>query len=295
MLQHPHRRLYHIRRMIGIESVRKEHHTRSVGRIRGLQIHLECGGACKRGQRTLSADAHEPFAGLPKPRLPGRPVYERRQHRATDSAGHAGLMGKQSRAPRHVVALPVRLQPLGFDLRHIHVRGALGFARLALDTQIHHLVHPIAGQRIVGQVAGQRRAQRIGAPSGGVLFLARGHEARAHGAGIAFAARAVAIAFFQQMRKTALSLKAKRRVELVCGIIRAVAQVVSKLGGIDHLARIQQSFGVEERFDFLVDCVQVVAQHLAVEGAAHNSIAVLRGGDTAVAFHQIKRAAGNGI
>ena len=49
------------------------------------------------------------------------------------------------------VPLVIGVQELVLYLGHVHLRGALRLASLALQAQVQHLVHPIAGELILGK------------------------------------------------------------------------------------------------------------------------------------------------
>ena len=74
------------------------------------------------------------------------------------------------------------------NLGHVHRRGAFGFAGLAGDAEIHHLVHASAGPLGGWQMPRKHRAQGVGSASGAVLLFVGDHEAGTHGAARGLAA-----------------------------------------------------------------------------------------------------------
>ena len=102
-------------------------------------------------------------------------------------------------------------EKLVLELGHIHARRALGLAGFALQAEVHHAVDGLAVQAI-GQRAGERGAQGIGAAASGVLLVQGRHVRRAHGADQLFAAVAHPRAHFNGFLKAARLAKAEKRL-----------------------------------------------------------------------------------
>ena len=71
-------------------------------------------------------------------------------------------------------------EELRLHRRHVDAQRALALARLALEAEVEDLVQPLVAQRGARVGLGERLDERVGAPAGGVLLLARGHVGRAH-------------------------------------------------------------------------------------------------------------------
>ena len=99
---------------------------------------------------------------------------------ADPNAAQGGYVGEDALAHGVAVPLVVGVQELVLYLCHIHLGGALRLARLALQAQVQHLVHPIAGELILGEQAGDGRPEGVGAAPGGVLLLTGSHVRGTH-------------------------------------------------------------------------------------------------------------------
>ena len=118
-------------------------------------------------------------------------------------------MPEQAVAQRQAVDRVVVVQELVLHLGHVHVGRALRLAALALQAEVHHLVEALAREVGRGHLARQHRAQRVGAPAGGVLLVAGGHVRGAHRALELLAADPDAVAHLDRGREAAL----RREVE----------------------------------------------------------------------------------
>ena len=97
---------------------------------------------------------------------------------------------EQPRAQRHAVLVLVVGEELGLQRRHVDAQRALALARLALEAEVEDLVQALVAHRGLRVRRGQRLDERVGAPAGGVLLLARGHVGGAHHARAGLAAGA---------------------------------------------------------------------------------------------------------
>ncbi len=92
--------------------------------------------------RYPESDLQKPASGRETPQQIGR-----------SSQGSQGLssgadVGKEAAPERDAALGLIHVQELSLDAGHINARRALGFAALALKTQIQHRVHLPAGQRV---------------------------------------------------------------------------------------------------------------------------------------------------
>ena len=70
----------------------------------------------------------------------------------------------------------VLVQELRLHLGHVHLRRALVLAALALETQIEHVIQPLTGELVQGQVALQDRRQAPSPGPGREKLVAAGFE-----------------------------------------------------------------------------------------------------------------------
>jgi hypothetical protein len=105
-------------------------------------------------------------------------------------------MGVLMPQERRAVGVEVVDEKLGLDFRHVHGGGALGFARLAAQAEVHDLIHLMRKELVGGDAPGEDVAQRVGAGAGGLALVLRSHEAGAHRADVQLAADAGAVAHF---------------------------------------------------------------------------------------------------
>ncbi len=110
------------------------------------------GPAGEGGERSFPADA-ERFFHQPARRVEARyEIDERRKETAVHPA-HGRDMAEETGPQRRAVRIVVLREEFELDLRHVDRRRALGLARLALDAQVHDLVHAPAGQLFVRKLA----------------------------------------------------------------------------------------------------------------------------------------------
>src|SRR5690606_8503343 len=124
----------------------------------------------------------------------------------------------------HAVLVVVVLQPLVLELGHVDLAGALGLARLALEAEVEDLVDGAAGEA-AGQPARDRLPEYVRAAAGGVVLVARGHVAGAHGADAGLAAGADAGARLDRAEEALLAREVEDGGHLRLGVAGAVAQV----------------------------------------------------------------------
>src|SRR5262249_37702829 len=136
----------------------------------------ECVGerAEREGRQTpASIDAEERFAD-PARGCAARDRVRHRWHAAPDIQELADVADRAD-AERRAVLLPARGEKLALEAADVDADGALRLAGPALEAEIEHVVHRVAAEARVGQPAGHREPQRVGAPARRVLFLERGH------------------------------------------------------------------------------------------------------------------------
>ena len=184
-------------------------------------------------------------------------------------------MAERPRAQRHTVAIPIPGEELALVARHVDADRAFGLAGAALEAQIEHLVHAAVGQLGVAQHAVHRQPQGVGAAAGGVRLLARHHVRRAHRAFAALAAKADAAAHLHRPAETLVLGKIEHRLGRRCLVAGAEAQVRGDWRRVDDAARVEEPVGIEGAFHRAERFVQLGAEHLFVECAAHQAVAVL--------------------
>src|SRR3546814_11302052 len=92
------------------------------------------------------------------------------------------------------VARLVMAEELDLHPRHVDAGRAVALAALAADAEVHGLVHPLAGEGIGSELAGQRQTQAVGAAARQVQLVARDALARAQRSGLELAAMPVVFA-----------------------------------------------------------------------------------------------------
>ena len=198
-------------------------------------------------------------------------VGERRGGRA-DPVERADR-AEQPRPQRHPVRVLVVAEELRLERRHVDAQRALALARLALEAQVEDLVQPLVAEGLLRVGFRERLDERVRAPAGGVLLLARGHVRRAHDADAGLAAGADPLA--------AVGRRAHAVGEVQVGLDRAgrrqrrVAQALGERRSLDHHARVEAVVRVEQRLDLAERVVELVAEDPPVERAAHAAVAVL--------------------
>ena len=235
-------------------------------------------------QRALAGDAEHALGEHLRRRQAAQQVRERRD--SLPDAAEPGDLAERAGAQRQAVLLVVLAQHLGLQLGHVHVRGALGLAGLALDAEVHRVVEALAGEFIGGELAADDHAEHRCAGAGGVLLLARRHEGGAHAA-VQFAARALAVAHLHVRAEAAVlaEVEVGRHVDgLVAG---ADAQVLPQAGRLDDLAGVHDAVGVERLLQLLERLIELGAEHLLREDAAHDAVAVLAGEAAAELEHEV--------
>ena len=144
----------------------------------------------------------------------------------------------------HAVPALVLLQELVLQLGHVHLGRALGLARLALQAEVHHLVHGLAGEGVRPQPPGDDPAQGVGPAAGGMTIVARRLEGGAHGA-VHLAALAVAVAHLDGELEAAVAGKIERGLHGRASVILPQPQMLGGRGAVHDLARVHAAFGIE--------------------------------------------------
>src|SRR5579863_668156 len=134
--------------------------------------------------------------------------------------------------------------------------------------------------------------QEMRAAAGTVLLLERGHIARAHCAGIGFAASTEADAAKRRFReRTIIVGELKICAELERLVVRAEAQVFRGQVRIDDFVRVELVFRIPGGFEFAERSNQLGAKHFWEKRGTRLAVAMLAGKRTAVAEVAVVRAA----
>ena len=300
-LQHLGGGARHLRRVEAVEGVdeQRQRPARTGRRAFGRRP-VQPAAARPRGKRTAAerrqgapgADAREPLQQPPHRRGGQHPIDRAGERPGQQSAGAADV-GEQPGAERQPVAVVVGGQELDLDLGHVDRGRTLGLARLALDAEVHHVEHALAGQFVVRQRARQRRAQRVGAAARGVLLVARGHEARTHGALGPLAADAGAVAHLHGAREAVVAAEGEPLAVRLRTVVRAVAQHPGHGRRVDHVAGVEDAAGIEGALDLPVEPVQVRPEEALVLPAARAAIAVFARQAAPEPAEQLQREAGD--
>ena len=108
-----------------------------------------------------------------------------------------------------------------------------------------------------------------------VFLFARGHEARAHHAGVELAAFADADAAQHGAIDAAFVVaEMQMRLRRPRFVLRAEAEVLRRLVGIDDLAGVHLPLRIPERLEFAERADQTLAEHLRQQRAARLTVAV---------------------
>ena len=84
-------------------------------------------------------------------------------------------------------------QKLVLEFGHVNIRGAFCFARLALETQVEHVVQTMAREFGLWHTTGDNGPQGIGPPAGRMLLVPGRHVRWTHGRTGELAALAIAV------------------------------------------------------------------------------------------------------
>ena len=145
--------------------------------------------------------------------------------------------------------LVVGVQELVLDLGHVHLGGALRLAGLALQAQVKHVVHSLAGELILGEQAGDCCPEGVGAAPGGVLLLTGSHVGGTHRAVEGPATESDSVAHLHRSVETALGGEAEFGGGRKARVGRAVPEVFHNTLGVHDLAGIHDAGGIEGAFD----------------------------------------------
>ncbi len=220
-------------------------------------------------------------------------IGQRREWR--DQLRVARQFGDQPVAPRQAVAVEARRQHLDLHLRHVDAGRAFAPARLAGNAQRHRIGDRVGRHRIGAELAGERQAQRVGAPARHVRLVARHAIRRAHHAGIEGAAGAVVVAHLDRAEHAAERPGMVRPVELRREVgDRRVAPVVAEQRAVIHArrthdaARVQHVVRIERVLHGFERTHDARAEHRFVEFAARQAVAVFAAVRALVLAHQRK-------
>ena len=181
------------------------------------------------------------------------------------------------------------LLPLGFQPGDVDVGGALGFATFAGQTELHDFGDLGVIPRIGGGVSvGEDIAERVGAGAGRIPFVARGHEARAHGAAheVGFPTVADSRAFLGGTEHALRRTEIKNRFVVGRRMVRRMPQRRVHRRRVDDLAGIEYAVRIKGVFHALHHRVAGLADHELDELPAQPTVAVLAAERATVFFHE---------
>ena len=180
--------------------------------------------------------------------------------------------------------------PFRLETGHVNAGRTLGLARLAANTQIHHLGQPFVIQTVQQAAIGQGRSQGVGPGTSRVAFITRGHERRTHRAHQTLATLADAAAHAGQTGHAAVAREVEVGSDAACHYIRAGAEILIHRRGVDDLAGIEQPVRIESSLDLAERGHQRRAEHLLRPTRSHESVTVLAGHRPAELQHQIRNS-----
>ena len=198
------------------------------------------------------------------------------------------------------VLLRPRRQHLDLHPRHVHAGGAFALAGLAGDAKLHGLQHGVAGEGALAQLARHRQPQGVGPAAGDMLLVAGGAIGGAHRPAFGFAAGAIVVALLGRALEAADHARIGRPVQhgleiahFIFGRIAEQAALVEfgrphDLAGIHHPLRIETVLHLLEGLD------QLGPEHLLMEFAAHQPVAMLAGMRALVLAHHLEGFLGDG-
>ena len=187
----------------------------------------------------------------------------------------------------------IGMEELGFELRHIHIAGALALARLARQAKIHDLRNPSVGQRRARSTRQGTRwgllirslwfppaalecdAQGVGPGPGGVLLVTGDTVRGAHGPALGLATHPDPVAQFDTAEEAALAGIVKRGGWVEWDRAGANPEVLIHRRPVDHFSGIQNVTRIEPPFDHPKRLVHHRTEHLAIPLGSHHPIAVL--------------------
>ena len=139
-------------------------------------------------------------------------------------------------------------------------------------------------------LAAEQLEEQVGATSGGVFLLARGHVAGAHRPGVVLATEADAEAAFRCSGEAeAVLVEAEVRLQLRGPVAGAEPQVRVRRVGVDLLARVQLPVGVPGALELTERIHQLGPVHLLERPAVRLAVAVLARERAAVGEHEVGR------
>src|SRR5213596_841483 len=210
----------------------------------------------------------------------------------------AGQVGDQPVLQRIAVAGVIVTQELDLHLRHVHAGRAFAPAALAVNAQVQRLEHLVRREGIGAELAGEREAQRVGAPAGEVPLVAGRAERRAHRTGVELAAVTVVVAHLDRRRETL----ARRARSVPLAPVEHGIQALGRIPRLEaeqrpfvllrrphDLSRVQEALGIEEVLDLFERAHKPFTDDGRYPLRAHQTVAVLpRIGGALVFFHQLQ-------
>jgi hypothetical protein len=128
------------------EGIVKEHHLATPGLLGRTRSCGEPGAKRlpgKRWQRALRRNAKALLGPLAQDAA-CQPIGQGGDH--LPQTVYSGDMRKQLRPQGRAMLGIIMAQKLVLEFSHVHIRGAFGFTRLALQTQVEHVVESMAGE-----------------------------------------------------------------------------------------------------------------------------------------------------
>ena len=220
--------------------------------------------ASEPGQHPVAADAesffHEPAeAWLPEHRI------DQRGSPAAGEAAHQSNVREQPGPEGHRAVPVVVSQELGLQPGHIHGRGALGLARLALHAQVHDLEQTGIGECLRGQLPGQHGAQCIGPTPGAVLLVPGGLKAGTHGSLVALAADPGAVAHLHGAEETPVIGKVSPVLDRQQGLAGMGPQMFGHGRGVHHDVRVEEPLRIKRGLHPAKQLVEIGPEETLVE------------------------------
>ncbi len=145
------------------------------------------------------------------------------------------------------------------------------------------------------ELATHRQAQHVGPSARRVRLVARGHVGRAHRALARLAAQPDAAAVLDRAPEAAVGAEVEEGHRLRRAVSGAEAQVRGDRRRVDDPSGIEDALRVEGPLHLAERLVERRAEHLLVEGAAHQAVAVLARERAAELEHEIGDIVGDGL
>ena len=160
-------------------------------------------------------------------------------------------------------------QIFGLDFGHIHRGWTLALARFAAKAEIHGRLHLRRVEFLVGDASGQRVAQRVCPPAGGVLFIAGGHKAGTHGPVFQLATDAGTVAHLDRSVETVLRAEVQRGRDGTGPVGLTETQLFAHRPRRDDVAGVQSVLRIERALHLAVETLQLDAVESLLKNGAN--------------------------